>query len=91
VTRRRFGASLIGGAGRGADRPGTGSAGEVPGACTLVPTAARALSARVRGDGRALDAEFRRQERAISRGALDPTGSVVAASPAHRAAAELPR
>jgi putative FmdB family regulatory protein len=87
---RRFGGRLLGPAGSSRPGPADAPAGEIPGACALVPTAARALAARVRGDGRALDAEFARQERAIARGALNPAAGVVAGSPAHRAAAELP-
>jgi len=82
--RRRFGGALLTGDG-GPDRavaagsgpPSSGACGHdagVPGTCTLVPTAARMLSARARGDNRALDREMAHQERAISAGTLDPSG-----------------
>ncbi len=82
--RRRFGGALLTGDG-GPDRPiaagsappSSGRCGHdagVPGTCTLVPTAARMLSARARGDNRALDREIAHQERAIFAGTLDPSG-----------------
>ncbi|WP_040164250.1 hypothetical protein [Microbacterium gorillae] len=54
---------------------------DAPGSCTLVPTAARALAARWRGDERALHREFAAQERATSAGTLDPTASITTAVP----------
>lgn len=46
------------------------------GTCGLAPTAARALTARLRGDERSLEREFRSQERAISEGTLTPSAGV---------------
>jgi len=57
--RRRFGGSILGRAGT-AGKPGP--APEIPGLCTLSPTAARAMTARVRGDTRALEREIAHQE-----------------------------
>lgn len=82
--RRRFGGALLTGR-DGSDRSvvaGSGTAPSggcahdsgVPGTCTLVPTAARMLSARARGDHRAEDREIAHQERAIAAGTLDPSG-----------------
>lgn len=84
AARRRFGGALLtgrDGSGRSvAAGSGTASSGGcghppgVPGTCTLVPTAARMLSARARGDHRAEDREIAYQERAIAAGTLDPSG-----------------
>lgn len=59
------------------------------GTCGLLPTAARALTARLSGDERALDREFRAQQRMISEGTLDPAGGPrgLSAPPAAEAAA----
>ena len=46
------------------------------GTCGLLPTAARALTARLSGDERGLEREFRSQERMISEGTLDPKAGV---------------
>lgn len=46
------------------------------GTCGLLPTAARALTARLNGDERGLEREFRSQERMISEGTLDPKAGV---------------
>ncbi|MCE3554454.1 zinc ribbon domain-containing protein [Pseudonocardia sp. RS11V-5] len=78
--RRRFGGALLRGAGPGPApaQQDTGHActPDVPGTCTLVPTAARMLAARARGDNRAIDRESERQTRAIAEGTLDPKGSL---------------
>ncbi|MHA6793441.1 zinc ribbon domain-containing protein [Pseudonocardia bannensis] len=82
--RRQFGGALL----TGAPEPklvepqmsGTGACGHapgVPGTCTLTPTAARMLTARARGDNRALEREIAYQEKAIKAGTLDPNASVV--------------
>jgi hypothetical protein len=42
----------------------------------LVPTAARMLAARARGDNRAIEREIAYQERAISEGTLSPSAPV---------------
>jgi len=46
------------------------------GTCGLLPTAARALTARLSGDERGLEREFRAQERMISEGTLTPSAGV---------------
>ncbi|TCK20011.1 zinc ribbon domain-containing protein [Pseudonocardia endophytica] len=81
--RRRFGGALLRGAQRSATATATATGQhdhaclpDVPGTCTLVPTAARMLAARARGDTRAMDQEAARQTRAIADGTLDPTGSL---------------
>lgn len=80
--RRRFGGALLRGAGplsnptSAASGSGHACTPDVPGTCTLVPTAARMLAARARGDSRAVDLEAARQTRAISEGTLDPAGSL---------------
>ncbi len=65
------------------------------GTCGLLPTAARALTARLSGDERGLEREFRAQERMISEGTLDPSAGVhgltkPAAAPAPAPAAIAP-
>ncbi|HET6502910.1 MAG TPA: zinc ribbon domain-containing protein [Amycolatopsis sp.] len=95
AARRRFGVGMLVGSATPARPAGTaepagaascaGHAG-VPGSCVLVPTAARALAARARGDNRALDAELAGQQRAIAAGTLDPGAPVTTPSPAHAAA-----
>lgn len=84
AARRLFGGALLTGAPEPArsepraDGGGAcGHAPEVPGVCTLTPTAARMLTARARGDNRALEREVAYQESAIKAGTLDPEGSVV--------------
>lgn len=59
-----------GGHGHGHDHP------DGLGTCGLLPTAARALTARLKGDERALEREFKAQERMISEGTLDPSKGV---------------
>jgi hypothetical protein len=88
--RRRFTLAALGSsATEGHDTRQTGHEhAAVPGGCVLSPTAARALSARARGDNRALDRELAHQESAIRDGRLDPRRSPVTASPAHTAPAE---
>ncbi|MDQ4119605.1 MAG: hypothetical protein M3235_21990, partial [Actinomycetota bacterium] len=51
----------------------------VPGTCALVPTAARMLAAKARGDRRAEEREIAHQESAIAAGTLDPSGSLTTA------------
>ncbi|RZT84200.1 hypothetical protein EV383_1037 [Pseudonocardia sediminis] len=87
TARRRFGGALLtrspapsaGSPSSGDGRTPAGGCGHgagVPGTCTLTPTAARMLSARVRGDNRALDREIAHQESAIKAGTLDPAAPV---------------
>ncbi|NMH95934.1 zinc ribbon domain-containing protein [Pseudonocardia acidicola] len=82
--RRQFGGALLTGAPEPRPvEPRTGSGGAcghapgIPGTCTLTPTAARMLTARARGDNRALEREIAYQEKAIKAGTLDPNASVV--------------
>jgi putative FmdB family regulatory protein len=82
--RRQFGAALLTGASeptgrepRAAGAGGCGHAPDIPGVCSLTPTAARMLTARARGDNRALEREIAYQESAINAGTLDPTASVL--------------
>ena len=78
--RRRFGFRV--GPARGVTGPGDRGAAaghdhhDGLGTCGLIPTAARALTARLRGDERALEREFRAQERMVGEGTLDPAGGV---------------
>lgn len=81
--RRQFGGALLArsaapaaAASPPAASGGCGHGAGVPGTCTLTPTAARMLSARARGDNRALDREIAYQESAIKAGTLDPAGPV---------------
>ncbi|MBW0106083.1 hypothetical protein [Pseudonocardia sp. KRD291] len=84
TARRRFGGALLtrspapdaGARTTQAPAGGCGHGAGVPGTCTLMPTAARMLSARARGDNRALDREIAHQESAIRAGTLDPAGPV---------------
>lgn len=86
TAHRRFGGALL----RGASQPTTPAprvpdhhdVPGIPGACALIPTAARTLSARARGDDQALEAEQAHQEAAIAAGTLDPTASPIAPHPA---------
>lgn len=93
VAKRRFGGALV--AGRSADEAqprrqqkapapvsGCSDHSGMPG-CVLTPTAARALSARMRKDNRALEKELAYQESAIASGHLDVTAPPVLASPGH--------
>lgn len=57
------------------------------GTCGLLPTAARALTARLSGDERALEREFRQQERMIAEGTLVPANGVHGVPPSSAAAA----
>lgn len=84
LARRQFGGALLTGAPEPTPRePAVGGAGacghapDVPGVCTLTPTAARMLTARARRDHRALEREIAYQESAIKAGTLDPNASVV--------------
>lgn len=90
TARRRFGApTLMGAPAQSAavsERHSCVDHAGVPGSCTLSPTAARMLAARARGDQRAVDTEYGRQEKAIAEGTLDPRASVTTSSPAHRSA-----
>ncbi len=79
--RRVYGFRL--GSGRSADvaahAPTPGHGHDHPdalGTCGLLPTAARALTARLSGDERGLEREFRAQERMISEGTLTPSAGV---------------
>lgn len=89
AARRQFGGRLL----TGTPGPARASAQAhcadhtVPASCALIPTAARTLAARVRGDNRALDAELALQEAEIVAGRLDPRASVVAPYPGARPAA----
>lgn len=79
---RRFGGALLRGAlptGTPAEREGPEchAVPGIPGACALIPTAARTLAARARGDNRALEAEQAHQEAAIAAGTLDPAASPI--------------
>lgn len=80
--RRRFGGALLARSpappapSAPASPGGCGHGAGVPGTCTLIPTAARMLSARSHGDNRALDREIAHQESAIRAGTLDPAGPV---------------
>lgn len=79
--RRQFGGALLARSASPSahpvpERAGDGCGDGVPGTCTLIPTAARMLSARARGDNRALDREIAHQESAIKAGTLDPSGPV---------------
>lgn len=78
TARRRFGGALLRGGGppSAPGDTGGGCTPDVPGTCTLVPTAARMLAARARGDDRAVDRESERQTRAITDGSLNPSGSL---------------
>lgn len=80
--RRRFGGALMRAASPPEapavqDRTSCREAPDIPGICTLIPTAARSLAARARRDTRALEAEIAHQEAAIAAGTLDPTASPV--------------
>ncbi|WP_214370011.1 zinc ribbon domain-containing protein [Pseudonocardia sp. H11422] len=82
--RRQFGGALLTGAPepkpvepRISGASGCGHGAGVPGTCTLTPTAARMLTARARGDNRALEREIAYQEKAIKAGTLDPNASPV--------------
>jgi hypothetical protein len=94
TAQRRFGVGMLVGSTSPARPPEPRAGGSsscaghagVPGSCVLVPTAARALAARARGDNRALDAELASQQRAIAAGTLDPSAPVTTPSPAHAAA-----
>lgn len=84
AARRQFGGALLAGAPEPASRePRTDGAGacghapDVPGVCTLTPTAARMLTARARRNNQALEREIAYQESAIKAGTLDPKASVV--------------
>lgn len=57
----------------------------VPGGCVLTPTAARALSARIRRGRRALEKELAYQEAGITDGSIDRTRLPVLQSSAHNA------
>ncbi len=78
--RRQFGGALLTRSAAPAPTPDVTDGGRcghgagVPATCTLIPTAARMLSARARGDNRALDREIAHQESAIEAGTLDPAG-----------------
>jgi len=71
------------GSGRSADAAAAGTSTghghdhpDALGTCGLLPTAARALTARLSGDERGLEREFRAQERMISEGTLTPSAGV---------------
>ena len=61
AARRRFGGRVLT---EGA-APAREGGPPIPGLCTLTPTAQRAMTARVRGDTRALEREIAHQESAI--------------------------
>ena len=92
--RRRFGGTLLTGLGASSPPPIPADTHRhscaahigVPAACSLAPTAARTLAARVRGDNRALEAELAHQEAEIGAGRLDPRASVIAPYPGASAA-----
>ncbi|MEV0702205.1 hypothetical protein AB0I53_30415 [Saccharopolyspora sp. NPDC050389] len=88
---RRFGGGFLSGraeppstGGNPASGPSCRDFPDVPGICSLTPTAARSLAARLRGDTRALEREMAHQEEAISAGRLDPTASLVTPYHGHR-------
>lgn len=91
ASRRRFGGALLRGApapsATAAAGPSTGAPAlcqqfpTVPGLCHMTPAAARGWIARARGDGRTLDRELERQEKAVSAG--DPAMSAPPISHGH--------
>lgn len=94
--KRRFGGTFVGAqsserpaASRTGPAPSTGAGcadhSGVPGGCVLTPTAARALSARIRGDNRALEKELAYQEAGVADGSIDRTRPPVLPSSAHNA------
>jgi hypothetical protein len=78
-SRRKYGFRVGASAGASPSAPATGHGHDHVdglGTCGLLPTAVRALTARLSGDERGLEREFKSQERMISEGTLDPKAGV---------------